>query len=235
MPVSSSGLHGLFRTSEAMLLDFDGVLADSEPFFRRSWNRALEPWGHSITEKDYWKYWSSLGQGLDGEVRRHGLHTVDRREAAAVQSEAYAEFVSSGSVPIFPGVSRLLDELASGPVWGGRPFCIASNTPAPLVRTVLQLAGAPVPPIVGGEGLCKKPSPAIFLKAAGELGADPANTVVLEDSWKGITAARRGGFVSLLVLNRYNSDLDIESDFRMTGLDPLLEFLCGVGCDCKGD
>jgi HAD superfamily hydrolase (TIGR01509 family) len=218
-----------------MLLDFDGVLADSEPFFRKSWNRALEPWGHSISEKDYWKYWSSLGHGLEGEVRRNGLGSVDRRKAAAVQSDVYADFVISGAVPIFPGAARLLSELSSGAVWGGRPFCIASNTPAPLVRTVLQMAGAPVPLIIGGEGLEKKPSPAIFLKAAGELGECPLITLVLEDSWKGVAAARRGGFVSLLVMNRYNSDLDIDSDFRMKGLDPLLDFLCGVGYDCKGD
>jgi HAD superfamily hydrolase (TIGR01509 family) len=234
MNSSLGGIGGLIGSSEAMLLDFDGVLADSEPFFRNSWNAALEPWGHSIPEEDYWKYWSSLGEGINGEIRRHGLVSVDREIAAARQAEIYRDYVEKGVIPLFPGAADLLEELAEGPGWGGRPYCIASNTPAPLIRTVLERAGAPVPVVVGGEGLEKKPSPAIFLKAAQRLGATPSKTVVLEDSWKGIAAAGRGGFTALLVLNRYNGDLHIDSEFRVTGLHPVIESLSDDGIVCKG-
>jgi len=231
---ASDGLDRLLLRAGAMLLDFDGVLADSEPFFRRSWNTALEPWGHSIGEKDYWKYWSSLGEGLDGEIRRHGLDSIDRSLVCSRQEEIYAEFVLSGAIPLFPGASVLLEELESGPAWGGRPYCIASNTPASLIRHVLGSNGATIPEVVGGDGLDKKPSPAIFMKAASILGIRPWETVVLEDSWKGITAAGRGGFRSLLVINQYNRDLDIESEFRVSGLDPLLKFLSRNGNGFKG-
>ncbi|MBN2586541.1 MAG: HAD family phosphatase [Candidatus Fermentibacteraceae bacterium] len=225
MSEASDGIHRLLLRAGGMLLDFDGVLADSEPFFRRSWNAALEPWGHSIGERDYWNYWSSRGEGLEGEIRRSGLDSIDRNLVSRRQEEIYAEFVLSGAIPLFPGASLLLEELESGPFWGGRPYCIASNTPASQIRHVLKNAGAPVPEVVGGDGLEKKPSPAIFMKAASILGIRPSETVVLEDSWKGITAAGRGGFRSLLVINRYNRDLDIGGEFRISGLDPLLKHL----------
>ncbi|MFO8183769.1 MAG: HAD family phosphatase [Candidatus Aegiribacteria sp.] len=220
----SESLESVIRDAEAMLLDFDGVIADSEPFFRRSWNGALEPWGHSIPERDYWKFWSSLGQGLEGEIERRGLSSIDPELARRRQREIYLGFVERGMIPLFPGSVELLEALDSGAGWAGRPYCIASNTPAPLVRDILSAGGAPVPNIVGGEGLEKKPSPAIFLEAASRLGRSPRSTVVLEDSWKGIAAAEKGGFISVLVKNRYNRDLEIESMFRVDGTGTLMEF-----------
>lgn len=221
----SKSLEAVIDDADAMLLDFDGVIADSEPFFRRSWNRALEPWGHIIPEKDYWKFWSSLGEGLPGEIERRGLSSVDPELAARRQKEFYLEFVEDGMIPLFPGSVELLEALDSGVGWAGRPFCIASNTPAPLIRDILSARGAPVPNIVGGAGLEKKPSPAIFMEASSRIGCSPRSTVVLEDSWKGVAAAERGGFVSVLIMNRYNRDLEIESMFRVCGFGTLMEFI----------
>lgn len=222
---ASEGISRFLDRTEAMLLDFDGVIADSEPFFRISWNRALEPWGHSISEGDYWKYWTSMGEGLEGEIRRKGLTSVDPETAYRRQKSAYREIVESGSIPLFPGARRLLDSLAEGDRWGGRPFCIASNTPAETVRRILRNGGCTVPEVIGGEGLRKKPAPDIFLEAASRLGCSPGATMVLEDSWKGVSAADKGGFFTVLVLNRYNRDLGISSDFRIDGLEPLIGLL----------
>lgn len=221
----AESLVAVIGNADAMLLDFDGVIADSEPFFRRSWNMALEPWGLIIPEKDYWKYWSSLGEGLRGEMERRGLSSVDPELAERRQRQFYREFVESGMIPLFPGSVEFLETLDSGEGWAGRPYCIASNTPAELVRDILSAGGAPVPNIVGGEGLDKKPSPAIFLEAASRLDCSPRSTVVLEDSWKGVEAAERGGFISVLVMNRYNRDLEIESMFRVDGTGTLMEFI----------
>jgi HAD superfamily hydrolase (TIGR01509 family) len=45
----------------------------------------------------------------------------------------------------------------------------------------------------GHQVLRPKPDPAIFLRAAQLLGYGPANTIVFEDSYAGIEAARRAG------------------------------------------
>jgi HAD superfamily hydrolase (TIGR01509 family) len=208
-----------------MLLDFDGVLADSEPMFRRSWNTALEPWGHSIPRQDYWKYWSSLGHGLEGEIERKNLDSIDPELARQRQKRAYMELVAGGEVPLFPGAVELIKNLRTGERWRGRPFCIASNTPSEIVRRILIDGGASVPEVVGGEGMRKKPFPDIFISAAERLGVSPERTLVLEDSWKGISAADAGGFVGILVLNPYNSDLEIESRYRVDGIREVLDLL----------
>lgn len=215
----------VWRTADAFLFDFDGVLADSEPLFRRAWNMALEPWGHEVSPEDYWKYWSSRGEGLEGEIRRYGLVGIDIPQASGRQKEIYQGFVNEGLIPLFPRATRLLEILSSKENTSRRPFCIASNTPCGLINKILIKVGAPVPLIVGGDDLKKKPSPEIFLRASSLLGVSPSSTLVFEDSWKGVAAAESGGFVSVLVLNRYNSKLDIKSEYVINGIQPILDLL----------
>ena len=45
--------------------------------------------------------------------------------------------------------------------------------------------------------------------------------LVFEDSWKGIKAAREGGFIDVLVLNDLNVDLEIESTYVIDGIGQL--------------
>lgn len=225
-PVTSN-LKRVWSTATSVLFDFDGVLADSEPFFRKSWNIALEPWCHSISKQDYWKYWSSLGEGLDGEILRCGLEGLDIPRIIKRQKKAYEGFVNDGLVPLFPQTARLLEILSSKEFPFKRPYGIASNTPFGLVRKILIAGGAPVPLIVGGDRLRKKPSPDIFLRASSILGCNPSSTLVFEDSWKGITAAEGGGFISVLVLNHYNRNLDIKSKLVIDGLEQLLDMITG--------
>ena len=54
--------------------------------------------------------------------------------------------------------------------------------------------------IVTGDRVARsKPEPDIFLKAAEELGADPADCVVLEDSHNGIRAAHAAGMRPVMI------------------------------------
>lgn len=207
------------------LFDFDGVLADSEPLFRRSWNIALAPWGHEISPEDYWKYWSSLGEGLEGEIRRCGLNGIDISLAEERQKTIYEKFVDDGLVPLFPGTVRLLETLSSSEIASRWQFCIASNTPVRLIRKILRKGGAKAPLIVGGDNLEKKPAPDIFIRASELLDVSPSSTLVFEDSWKGVEAAQRGGFISVLVLSSHNRRFDIKSEFVIDSIQYVLDLL----------
>lgn len=53
--------------------------------------------------------------------------------------------------------------------------------------------------ISGEQFTSSKPDPEIFLTAAKALGTTPAETLVLEDSYNGVRAGARGGFVTVMV------------------------------------
>lgn len=58
------------------------------------------------------------------------------------------------------------------------------------------------------DGLPVKPDPALFLKAAENLGKSPSGCLVLEDSQNGTTAAHRAGMPVISVPNRVTEQAD---------------------------
>ena len=220
-PLAAADLEG-FR---ALLLDFDGVLADSELLYHESWNVALSKWGAQIPEEEYLLHWTSLGEGLKGHLARHPelRARVDPVEASSIQKSVYASFCESGRVGLMDGAAGVLDELSTG-AFAGR-CAIASNTDESLIRSIIAAAGASPIPVVGGAGLPKKPMPDIFLRAASLLGSGPDETLVFEDAWKGLEAATRGGFRSVLVRSRLNRDFDLTAGYALEGIGALLPML----------
>lgn len=228
-PRSILSFEELWKGCEAVLFDFDGVLADSEPFYRRSWNAALEPLGHSVPEKDYWKHWSFLGEGLQGEIRRSGLIVPDEAVLRKRQKALYTGYCLKGMIPLFPLAGEVL-----ALVMGEKRCAIASNTDESLVRTIATGALDPLPTVIGGDGLRSKPAPDIFLKASGILGVEPGKCLVVEDAWKGISAARAAGMRAILVRNRYNMTLEENiNDLEIIGLAHLLRLVMENRCLAK--
>lgn len=208
-------LH-LWNRADAVIFDFDGVIADSEPLYRETWNRALHP-GEPIPEGVYWYHWSFMGQ-CEGQLAEMGFSREDREALKARQKNLYRELCRTGRVPLFPEARELL-----GWVSPRKPWLIASNTDSELVLMILGAGGIHAPTVVGGEGLDHKPRPDIFLKAAETLALPPERCLVVEDSWKGLQAAAAGGFPAVLVRNHHNSTFPAESSGEAKGLSDLLE------------
>lgn len=216
----------LWRRSEAVLFDFDGVIADSEPLYRSSWNIVLGRYGHTIPEKVYWKHWAFLGGGLEGEMERTGLKVPDPAEAKERQREIYGEMCRQGRVPIFSGAVEAVET-----VMDHRLCVVASNTHSDLIEAVAAGRFRRFPQVVGGEGLSPKPSPDIFLKAADVLGVSPSRCMVFEDADKGLRAASAASMSSVLIRNPYNRDLPPGgASCELPGIDSLPGLIRELEC-----
>jgi beta-phosphoglucomutase len=214
-------IPGIWARAQALIFDFDGVLCDSEPVWRDTYNEALRPYGVEVPAAEYFEFWSSKGEGLEGQIRRHGLRGLDVPAIETAQRRAFGAVADAARIPLFGEAPELLRRLTAP---GGRPLVIASNTDRAVVEHLLRAGGAPVPPVIGGDGLRPKPAPDIFLEAAAHLRLPPGATVVVEDTEKGIRAARAGGFPVLLVRNLYNRRLRLEPDAEVESLASLLEW-----------
>ena len=76
------------------------------------------------------------------------------------------------------------------------PVAVASNTPARLLRGALACAGMAqhFEVVVAADDVAEpKPSPDIYLRACELLGAEPSQSIALEDSPTGVAAARAAG------------------------------------------
>ncbi len=198
----------LISSAGAVLFDFDGVVADSEPYFFESYRRAFSARGHEIDQVEYWEYWTCKGEGVAGEIRRHDLPFTGKDEKAIFEERraTYSEFCRNGEIPLIPGVMESILAL----VEAGMACAIASNSFEDDITEILRCAGIDDPPfaVVGRKkGLRVKPEPDIFIYSAGALGVEPAACLVVEDALKGFKAADAAGMNCIIIRTPYNKGM----------------------------
>jgi len=106
-------------------------------------------------------------------------------------------------------------------VWGlrgaGVPVAVASSSVRPWVEACLgrmELLAAFDVLVSGSDVVEGKPSPAIYLAAALQLGVDPRRCLAIEDAPAGIEAAKRAGMVCWAVRTEYTRGLELPDPER---------------------
>lgn len=187
---------------QAVLFDMDGLIFDSERLCYRAYLRAARAFGFQMNPALYMSLCGKIERevveglqhafGADKDVAT--WRSYIRRQKTAVRME------QNGKVGKKPGLLELLNYLQERKI----PYALASSSARPLIDEYLQaeyLTHA-FPYIMDGTQVEHgKPNPEIFLKAAALIDADPAHTLVLEDSHAGILAANAGGFTSGFVFD----------------------------------
>ena len=215
-------LCSLLERCPCVVFDFDGLLADSEPFHYRAYNEVFEQYGHTLDQEEYWVEWTSKGKGIAGEIERHNLNLgVDPLEMRQQKFEVYSRFCESGDIKLFPEALSLAKSLGST-----HRLAIASGSWTKDIRSILKNSGAlsHFPVILGKESAPReKPHPDIFLKAAEVLQHPPEACLVMEDALKGLNAATGAGMPCLIIKNRLNQNIDFSgADLVLSSLAELI-------------
>ncbi|MGP0566799.1 MULTISPECIES: HAD family hydrolase [unclassified Nitrospina] len=216
----------LTRNSEGVILDFDGLIADSEPFHYKAYNAVFERYGHSIDPDEYWVEFTSKGKGLKGEIERYNLKLDVTPEAMREEKfEIYSRFCQGGDIKLFPDAMRFMEVVTER-----FKVAIASGSWEHDIRAILENAGAGhmVKTILGKSPATRreKPAPDIFLQAAQQLELQPERCFVVEDALKGLQAAKDAGMACVIVRNPLNQNIDFsEADVVVSGLAEFLDHL----------
>ena len=128
----------------------------------------------------------------------------------AEMSARYWENVGEGKLELKPGVREILDALRQN----GWKTAIASSTRTAVVREEMQHFGLEqmFDEIIGGDMVRRsKPDPEIYLTACRALGADPAETYAVEDSYNGIRSAAAAGMRPVMIPDLLPPTPEIES------------------------
>jgi HAD superfamily hydrolase (TIGR01509 family) len=175
---------------QAVLLDMDGTLVDTEGFW---WDVEVEVFaglGHTLD--DSWRH-----VVVGGPMTRSAGFLIEATgaditlaELTVLLNQGFEDRIGR-SLPLMPGAPRLLAELSAHRV----PTALVSASHRRIIDRVLDSLGPQyfALTVAGDEVPRTKPYPDPYLFAAAGLGADPARCAVVEDTATGVAAAEAAG------------------------------------------
>ena len=215
---------------QAIVFDFDGVLADSEPLHLATYQEVFGALGVTLTREDYYEHY--LGYDDEGVFRRMAAiqgWTLDEGRIAALiaeKSRIFDEAIATADV-LYPGARACIERLATT-----FPLGIASGALKHEIRMILERAGLLHHfrfIVASGDTPNSKPSPDPYARAAELHQRPPAACVAIEDSRWGIESARAAGLRCVGITNTYPAHELTAADIVIDSLDEFtIELIEGI-------
>jgi HAD superfamily hydrolase (TIGR01509 family) len=177
-------------TLQAVLLDMDGTLVDSEGIWWDAEVEVFKELGHALD--DAWR-----DTVVGGPMTRSAGFLIDATGAdvslpdlTVLLNEAFENRIREG-VPLMPGAAELLAELSAQQV----PTALVSASHRRIIDQVLRSLGPEnfALTVAGDEVARTKPHPDPYRSAARGLGAEPGRCAVVEDTATGVASAEAAG------------------------------------------
>lgn len=178
------------RGLQAVLLDMDGTLVDTEDFWWQAEASLFAEFGHPLDE-------SHRLHCVGGPMTRVVAYlldvtgvTIDPAELSVLINQRFVELLDGGA-PLMPGAARLLALLAEQRI----PTALVSASHRRIIDLVLKnLGDHPFAFSVAGDEVARtKPHPDPYLAAVARFGAEPGRCVVIEDAPLGVLAGEAAG------------------------------------------
>jgi HAD superfamily hydrolase (TIGR01509 family) len=184
-------------TPQALFLDFDGLICDTEDAARRSWSLLYASYGLAFPHA----VWRRMQGRSDGE--EVALADLGRRLGRPVDPGTRARRLRKKTelcraAPLRPGVARLLEQAELR----GVPALVVSSSPRDWVEPHLVRLGVRrfFADLVTGDLVERhKPAPDLYLRALWQTGLPAEEVCAFEDSPTGVRAARAAGVACVAV------------------------------------
>ena len=213
---------------KAVVFDFDGVIANSEPLHCLAFREVLREEGIAFTEQEY--YASYLGYDDIGVFRavaaaRRLTWTADHVAALVDRKAVRLEVLEREGSVLFPGAHAAITRLAAS-----LPLAIASGALRAEILRVLnhtELAGFFRVLVAAEDTPRSKPAPDPYLRAVSLLAASieptlaPGECVAIEDSHWGLESARAAGLRTIAITHTYPASSLEGADLTIDSLDAL--------------
>lgn len=220
----------LQRRGRFAIFDLDGILLDTEPIYSRATDRVLHQYGQTLS-------WS-VKQRMMGRGELEAAGILVETLHLPLSPEGYLEARRPWLQQWFPDAEPLPGAPAFVAALDGRGVGMA-------VATSSQSRWLPFKTARHAAWFCRfraticgddprlqraKPAPDIFLLAASELGAAPADCVVFEDSPAGVAAGKAAG-MQVVAIPDANIDRAhfAAADVVVSGYAELTPEMLGIG------
>ena len=209
----------------AMIFDFDGIITDTEPVHMDAWQGVLEPLGVFVDEDEFRRDYVGLNDRdfLDAVSKAHRHHFTDIERASLIEAKSVATVAMlEHDIPLLPGVADFIESACE--IY---PLAICSGANRGEIEFILRHLKwmGRFDPIVASDSVTRgKPDPEGYIRAYEGLtdkfdGALLSKDVIaVEDSPRGIAAAKAAGLRCLAVKNSFDESELKEADLVVASL-----------------
>jgi beta-phosphoglucomutase len=214
-------------TLRAIVFDFDGVIANSEPLHFRGYRDVLAEEGIPLTEPDYYERYLGFDDvgAFEAVAAEYGTAWTAAQIAALVARKAVRlEELERDVSVLFPGAAEAIRRASAA-----MPIAIASGARGEEIRRALtreQLLGCFTAIVAAEDTAVSKPAPDPYLRALALLApafGDPLRArdcIAIEDSHWGLQSARTAGLRTVAVASTYPA-AELVADVTIASLEAM--------------
>lgn len=205
----------------SVIFDFDGTVADTENIWAKAFMGVLGKLGVAKIDEHPQIRGADISANWEMLIKKYGIVTTQTPEELLILTyHEYEKYISE--VKFNEGFLEFADLLKEQGVEIG----LATSTRWETLDKIfihLSLDGYFDSVTTGDEVARQKPDPEIFLLAANKLGAEPSDSLVIEDSKFGITAAKSAGMKVIAIdATGENKELE-EADLVVSGFGEITQ------------
>ena len=178
-------------------------MVDNMMVHHRAWQRKLAALGLDLTLEEVRQSIHGINEEILERLFGDRFSPEERRRIAWEKEAEYRDIFLS-ELRLVPGLEAFLKSALQAGIRMG------IGTAAPHENVQFVLENLHLRPLFGSvidasQVIKGKPDPEVFLRVAEELGAEPADCVVFEDSPTGAEAARRAGMQAVIITTTHTA------------------------------
>lgn len=213
---------------KAIIFDFDGVIADTEPLHLSAFQKVLGEKGITLNSEDYYEIYLGMDdkECFNTVLKAYGINPDKKAIQSLIEKKtAILMDYLKNNLFIYPGVINFIDRAKENYL-----LAIASGALRHEIEFILNAKGIDhaFTTIVSAEDVrAGKPDPECFLIAlkrlnhSSKFNIEPEECVVIEDSIAGLEAARGAGMRSIGVTNTYGCEKLTMADIVIKSLEDI--------------
>ena len=188
-----------------ILFDHDGVLVDTEQWYYQANKRALAPLGIDLPRD---AYLANMANGVSAweAARVSGISEAEIKRGRDLRNRYYQEYLTTEDIEI-EGVLETLAELAD--TYRMAIVTTSKRADFDLIHEKRSILDYMEFSLTEEDYERAKPHPEPYLTGLQRFGATAAETVVVEDSARGLKSAIAAGIDCIVVANEFTAAHDL--------------------------